>query len=302
MNVSKYEAFVTVAETGSITKAAKLLKYSQPGITHMIRSLENDLGFSILKRQSGKYIVTEDGKKILYYCNEIIRNEKDLKNTAFSINGMLTGNMIIGAFNSMILDFVADTIADFSQVYPNIDITLLEKDCDEMPIQLTNGNIEFAFMNSSAPKGFHFIPLFRDKIGLIAHISHPFAQYEFIHPRILNGCSFIMPASGSYDVVEAVNAKAPFEPSVRHYVNSDAAGISLVSRNLGVGVISSLQKRLLTKDVVYRELDGTYGRNLGLVIKSLEYATPAVKEFILFARKNAEKLKFERPDLVSPIK
>ena len=62
----KYRAFIEVVETGSITKAAKKLGYSQPGISYMIDSLEKEIGFPLLIR--GKYNVqlTKDGARILY--------------------------------------------------------------------------------------------------------------------------------------------------------------------------------------------------------------------------------------------
>ena len=98
-----------------------------------------------------------------------------------------------------------------------------------------------------------------------------------------------MPSSGSYDIVEAVLKKEAFRPSIRHYVNSDSGCISLVSRGLGVGVISSLQMRLLADNVVFKPLEGDFYRTLGVTVKSLEHATPAVKEFINMTIESASK-------------
>lgn len=47
MSISKYRAFIKVAESGSLTKAAKQLGYSQPGISHMVDSLETEMGFPL---------------------------------------------------------------------------------------------------------------------------------------------------------------------------------------------------------------------------------------------------------------
>lgn len=301
MNILKYEAFVAVAETGSITKASQQLQYSQPGISHMINSMEDELGFPILKRVNGKFIPTEDGKKILYYCQQIIKSEKDMKNVASAVNELTEGNISFGTYNSMMVDFVGMTVAKFSNIYPRITIRIVDKDCDEMPVALQSGALDFAFMNNDVPKGFEFIPLFRDNIGVMADKEHPFAQYDKIPVKALNGCRFVMPSTGSFDIVAVVMEKEPFQPIVAHYSSNDHIAIRLVANNLGVGIMSSMQKSLLPDNLVFRELEGEFHRTMGIAIKSQEYATPAVKEFIKFAKMYTEKMLREYPDKVIPL-
>lgn len=51
MSLKKYIAYITVVETGSLTKAAEILNYTQPNISQMINSLEEEYGFPLLLRQ-----------------------------------------------------------------------------------------------------------------------------------------------------------------------------------------------------------------------------------------------------------
>ena len=83
MSLTKYRAFIKVVELGSLTKAAKQLGYSQPGISHMIDSLEAEMGFPLLIRNKDSIVPTESGKKILYYCHQIIKNEDSLLGNRF---------------------------------------------------------------------------------------------------------------------------------------------------------------------------------------------------------------------------
>ena len=46
----KHKAFIRVVELGSLTKAAKELGYSQPGISYMLNTLEEEMGFPLLRR------------------------------------------------------------------------------------------------------------------------------------------------------------------------------------------------------------------------------------------------------------
>lgn len=50
MNISKYQIFMAVVETGSLTRAAQSLGCTQSAVSHSIDSLEQELGFTLIKR------------------------------------------------------------------------------------------------------------------------------------------------------------------------------------------------------------------------------------------------------------
>ena len=287
MSISKYRAFIQVVETGSLTKAAKQLGYSQPGVSHMMDSLEDEMGFPLLIRNKDRIIPTENGKKVLYYCYQIIKNEDYLRETISSIHGVLEGDIKLGALNSMLSGFVAQAICNFSQVYSNISFHLYEVEHGAFQEMLSRGAIDLAFMSEQVPKGFAFLPLFRDRSVVIMRNDHPFAARELLSPTMLNGCDFIMPMPGFDDTIQAIMGKSPFSPHVKYHSASDVAAISMVANGMGISVISSLQVGLLPPSVIARELDGSFGRNLGIAVRSLKHASPAIKEFIRIARETA---------------
>ena len=57
-NLQKYEAFVKTVETGSFTRAAALLHYSQSGISRMIADLEQEWGVTLLERGKAGVVLT----------------------------------------------------------------------------------------------------------------------------------------------------------------------------------------------------------------------------------------------------
>ena len=290
MSISKYRAFIKVAESGSLTKAAKQLGYSQPGISHMVDSLETEMGFPLLIRNKDKIVPTENGKKVLYYCYQIIKNETYLQETVSAINGLLEGTISMGAYNSLMVGFLPHAVRNFSNVYPNIELHLREVACGEFHELLPRGALDLGFMVDSIPKGFSFIPLLRDSACVIMRRDHPFAPYEAISPTLLNGCNFIMPVPGYDDVVNTVLQKSPFFPKIKYYTASDVAAISMVANDLGISVISSLQVGLLPDDVISRPFQGAYGRSLGIAIKSLRHAPPVIKEFVRICKETAAQL------------
>lgn len=79
MNLQKYLAFVITVEYGSFTKAAEMLKYSQPGISRMIGDLERDWGVSLLERGRSGVRLTSDGLKLLPLAQNVCRECRRLQ-------------------------------------------------------------------------------------------------------------------------------------------------------------------------------------------------------------------------------
>lgn len=276
----KYRAFVKIVETGSITRAAKELGYSQPGISHMINALEKEVGFSLFKRVGNQMKPTENSKKLLEYCYQLIHEEDLLKDAVQEINGLCTGTIKIGALNSMIVNFVPKIIKKFSSEYPSINIILQEYATTELCMSLRSGSTDLAFMTDESPVGFEFSPLFEDPLCLAVHKNHPFAAYEKLSVSYLNGCDFIMPTSGWDDLVLMIQKRYPFTPTICHYTASDTAGLAMVAQELGVYVISEMQMSLLPENVVARKFREPIARTMGICAKSLKATTPAIKRFI----------------------
>lgn len=64
MDLRKLEALVVAVELGSFTKAAQQLGYSQSGLTHMMNALEQEIGFSLLRRDHRGVRLTAQGQQI----------------------------------------------------------------------------------------------------------------------------------------------------------------------------------------------------------------------------------------------
>ena len=294
MSISKYRAFVTVVEAGNLTKAASQLGYSQPGISHMVDSLEAEMGFPLLIRNKDRIIPTEDGKKIISYCYDILRKEESLRETVSSINGIMEGDINVGTYCSLSAKYIPRTVKAFSNAYSKINFHLYEIEAGAFDGALNKGLIDIAFMSEYIPKGYQFIPLFKDMARVIMRKDHPLANCGQLVPSMLNGCDFIMPVPGFDDIISSIQAESPFTPNVKYYTASDICAISMVQTGLGISVISSLQVNLLPPDVIARDLGKNYGRSLGICVRSLKHLSPAVKELIRIAKETAAHMAEEK--------
>ena len=65
MSIKKYEIFLQTADLGSFTKASEMLGYTQSAISHIITSLEDELGVKLLLRDRFGVRLTQEGQQLL---------------------------------------------------------------------------------------------------------------------------------------------------------------------------------------------------------------------------------------------
>ena len=101
MDEIKCEAFLAAVELGSLTAAAEKLGYSQSGVTRMIASLEEEVGFPLVVRSKKGVVPTANGQTMIAPLREIVRAQRTARQISSDICGVVTGMMTIGTYFSI---------------------------------------------------------------------------------------------------------------------------------------------------------------------------------------------------------
>ena len=78
----RYEIFLKVCETGSFSKAAEALNYTQSGISQMMAGLEEELGVQLFARINRGVTLTDNGTRLLPYVRELANQKNRLRQGA----------------------------------------------------------------------------------------------------------------------------------------------------------------------------------------------------------------------------
>ena len=126
MNIRKYEAFVRAVELGSLSKAAEELGYTQSGISHMMQSLEEEVGFSLMVRTSSGIQPNGEGQLLLPIIRQLLNTNEALEQYIAKIKGADTGRIRIAAYPSVATYWLPEIIRDFQKDYPHVEIQIIE--------------------------------------------------------------------------------------------------------------------------------------------------------------------------------
>ena len=101
MDIGKYEVFLKAVESGSLTKTAESLGYTQPGISIMIKKLEEECGFALFHRMKNGVETTDEGKIMIPIIRELVNWHQQFYQTAAMLNGLQIGTIKIASYSSM---------------------------------------------------------------------------------------------------------------------------------------------------------------------------------------------------------
>ncbi|WP_193015352.1 MULTISPECIES: LysR family transcriptional regulator [Gammaproteobacteria] len=138
IDLNLLRVFSAVAEQGQFAAAARLLSMPTSNISRAIKQLEQQLSCKLIDRTTRKMRLTEQGK-ILYQQGKKTLNELDNIVSNITSNGPLTGTFRLTIPSEYGSELLADILADFSALHPNL---LIQCDTQLMPRNIIDDDID----------------------------------------------------------------------------------------------------------------------------------------------------------------
>ena len=283
MPVNKYEAFLLSVELGSITRAAENLGVTQSAVSHMISSLETELGFALLRRGRGGAVPTAEGQSVTPAIRGILTARERLDQMASAIRGLDSGTVRIGTFTSVGVHWLPGIIAEFQADYPSVELKLMSGDYHDVEQWLADGSADIGFVPLPTRLGGEVVPLRADRLLAVIPANHPLADAAAFPVAELERESFIGLLETSDRDARGALAAAGVSPHIKYKTKDDYAVIAMIERGLGVSIMPELLLRSCSERVRCLELDPPASRTIGLCMPDAERAGPATRRFAEYA-------------------
>lgn len=188
MDLTHLRYFRTIAQCGSMTAAAKVLKVSQPTITVAVKNLEEELRTTLLLRNRSGVTLTSTGEALLRHAHEVF---EILERAEQSILGMETeeaGRFVIGCHESLGAYFLPDFMLRILEDAPKIEVSLWNGTSAAVEDAVLARQVDFGLVvNARALGELVIVELFKDAVDVFvaAHLLERSSPADLLRTRPL---------------------------------------------------------------------------------------------------------------------
>jgi DNA-binding transcriptional LysR family regulator len=124
MDLILLRAFVTVARTGNLTRAAAQLHVTQPAVSLQIKNLQEALGVSLFSRTSHGLALTRDGQALLPHAERALAAAGDVERAAATLRQEVRGRLRIGTILDPAFLRLGGFLRQLVETYPQMETAL----------------------------------------------------------------------------------------------------------------------------------------------------------------------------------
>ena len=144
LDLDQLQTFISIADTGSFTRAADEVHRTQSAVSMQMRRLEERVGKPLFEKDGRTNRLTEDGEKLLTYARRLIRLNRETL-AAFD-DASLEGHIRIGTPDDYADRFLPEIMARFSRSNPRVELSVICEPTHGLREHLKRGNLDIALV------------------------------------------------------------------------------------------------------------------------------------------------------------
>jgi DNA-binding transcriptional LysR family regulator len=228
-----------VARHGSVTEAAKELRYSQPSVSHHLRRLEGATGARLTQRVGRGIRLTPEGELLAGRAKEILGRLDAASVELAARVGLRAGRVRLAGFQTVLSTLVPKAAAELSQSHPGIELNLVDAHPAEGLKMLRSGHVDVAliFRDAGSPledEEFRLTHLLDDPLYLVCDQPDQRVQ-DHRDSAWVGGCERCRAAT-----ITACE-RAGFSPRIAYFCDDTVVTQSLVAAGMGVAIVNGLE-------------------------------------------------------------
>jgi DNA-binding transcriptional LysR family regulator len=274
--------FVTVAEEGQITRAARRLAVAQPALSQAIAQLETELGLKLLERHTRGVKLTAEGEAFLAKARAVVDHERDVRLTAQSLARAAKSILEVGFVGPPPLMTSPELFGAFAAAHPEVEVSFrdLPFPCGTTRSWLEPVDVAICHCPQVEP-GVRIQALRSEPRAIVVPESHRLAgseqasATETLGERFIGYDPSVQPAWAAFHSLDDVRGGPPEDPT-EDEVGTSMQMLSLLGGRRGVTAVPYCDAR-----IVAQVLRGT------AAVKLADAAPAAISLVWLAERENA---------------
>ncbi|MGI5519621.1 LysR family transcriptional regulator [Micromonospora sp. CA-259024] len=171
LDIVRLRILAAVAAHGSVTKAAKHLKYSQPAVSHHLARLEAETGARLVQRIGRGIRLTPEGEHLARRAAEIVGRVDTAAAELSAMVGLRTGRVRVAGFQSALAALVPHAAVSLRRDHPGIELHLADAHPQVALNLLRDGQVDAAIIfryDDTTPDDVRATHLFDDPMYLLS--------------------------------------------------------------------------------------------------------------------------------------
>lgn len=288
MDIRHLTYFIEVANQRSFTKAAQILHITQPSISKMIKLLEEELDVILFYRSAKQIELTDAGKALLHQAQQIVNSFQNLTSELADVIHSKKGAITIGLPPMVGARFFPKIISDFTSLYPQISLTLLEVGSQKVQVGIDDGSLDIGVVMLPVNETlFEIIPIIDEPLMLIVHPDHPLADKSIVELTELKDENFIFfrESFTLHDNIINRCIESGFSPKIAFKSSHWDFIAEMVAINFGIALLPRIICQDLdpTRIKIIPIAEPMIHWKLGIIWKKDRYLSFAAKEWLQFA-------------------
>lgn len=242
MELRNLHAFVEIVRCGGFSSAADVLCKSQPAVSRALMQLEKELGTVLIVRSPEGIELTVAGKlvhqravKILDECHGLRKEIEQLRSS--SRQRLRLGLPVMGG--SLLF---ASIYARFRELYPGVEVLLVERDTAELPQAVLDGEVDLAFTIRPFQQDFASVDACDEPAVVAMQKNNPLAGRVSVSIADLAGEPLIMPdpATAAFGLITRAFVRRGLQPNTVASSRQLPFILALVAQGMGASIIPRL--------------------------------------------------------------
>jgi len=240
----------------NVSAAAEELYTSQPGVSHQIKLLEDELDIQIFER-SGKKLtaISPAGHAILEHVTDLLNNAKNIKQAARDFSNNNRGSLTIATTHTQAQFILPPILQQFSQRYPNIELRVHQGNPKSMCKLAANNQVDFVIASEVIDERGELvtIPAYRWNRYIVVPKDHELSRIKNITLSILAEfpiLTYMLGLTGRSQLDKAF-LQANLEPRVAFTATDSDVIKTYVRLGMGAGIIAEMACSDKDSDLCY---------------------------------------------------
>lgn len=256
-------AFVAVAESLHFKKASEALFITQPALSRLIKSLEDEVGAELFSRTTRQVSLSEAGRLFLVECQQAFTHiQRGVQLAQRAARGDI-GRISIAYNDFSINSSLPHLLEVFKEEQPAVAIELTYMPSHVQIDAIRNGEIDVGFLfGPLQEEGITALSVSHERTVVLLPKKHRLAHKRSIRIEDLRDEKFIIGSQSGWksfrSFVFDLCLKSGFIPQVVQEATSSTGILSLVAANMGISLYSESVRNFIRKDIAIVPVESTH--------------------------------------------